>query len=161
MPAGVLPELREQFRHRLSCRRVAQPRGDRRERLQDETPLAETRVRNDEAGLVDDQIAEQHEVQIERTRGTLKRPFAASRALDGLQGTKQVARGQPSASNRCGVQERGSGSVDWRRLVERRRDEIQQQAAQFDQRELEMRPAVTLVGAERDGAREAIATQST
>ena len=71
----------------LSRHRIDPVRGDLGERLEDEPALPEARVRHDEPGLVDDRVAIQNQVEIERARRPGVRPTrgrsaAPSRATD-------------------------------------------------------------------------------
>ena len=74
------------------------------ERFEDEPPLAEPGMRNDESRLVDDAVAEQDEIEIERPRGIRERAFAPTLVLDREQAVQQNACRQPGLPYRRRIQ---------------------------------------------------------
>ena len=61
------------------------------ERLEDEAPLVEKRVRDGEPGLVDHLVAVEEEVEVERPRAVLAGdPDAAEALLDGEQAVEEL-----------------------------------------------------------------------
>ena len=76
------------------CHRIAQLGRDLRERLQHETPLAEPRMRHDQSRLVNDLLAKQDQIQIERPRRVRIRALPPPLALDREQGVQQRPRRQ-------------------------------------------------------------------
>src|SRR5436190_2078520 len=92
------------------------------ERLEDEAPLVEKRVRDGEPGLVDHLVAVEEEVEVERPRAVLAGdPDAAEALLDGEQAVEELARGQRRLELEGAVEEgRLSADADRLRLAEGR-----------------------------------------
>ena len=73
---------RQQLAHRPSRHRIAPVGCDLRQRLQHESPLPESRMRHDQIRRLDDVVAVQDQIQIERPWRTRVGPLAAESLLD-------------------------------------------------------------------------------
>ena len=104
--AGEGPSLqrREQLADGLPADRIPQVRCDFRQRLEHEAPLAESRMRHDQPGLVDHGLPKQDQIQIERPRRVRGRPLPPTLALDPEQGVQQRPRRQRRLPDGGGVQ---------------------------------------------------------
>src|SRR5439155_9328224 len=99
-------DLSQQVSNSQTRHRIDELRRDFRERTEHERALAESWMRHREAGLVDDAIPIQNEIEIERPRRAGERPLAAALALDRLQRFEELARGQAGLADDRAVQER-------------------------------------------------------
>lgn len=98
--------LLEKFSDGLPRRRILQVRSNFGERLEDEAALAETRVRHDQARLVERGITKQQEVEIQAAGSVRVGALAAPLLLDGQQRLEQVPRRHRCLPDRRGVQEK-------------------------------------------------------
>ena len=85
------------------------------QRLEHEAPFAEPRVRHGELRFVDQLLAEQDQVEVERPCRSGIRPLAPGIALDLLQRRQQLPRLEPGLSNGRCIQESRliAGHSDW------------------------------------------------
>ena len=72
-------------------------------------------MRHRQRRIVSHQIPKQHEIEIQRSCRSGKRPFAAALALDRQQDVEQLARGHRGFTDRGRIQERRllSRHIDW------------------------------------------------
>src|SRR5581483_9497130 len=103
--------------------------------------------------IVDDGVAVEDEIQIERAGGPRKRPLAPARSLDREQRLEQSFWREGRAADELAVQKIGLIARYGHRpgLHEPRQADAVEQPAQAAGRVLEMRLAVAEIAAERDG----------
>ena len=135
--------------------RIAQPRGNFSQGLEDESPLPEARVRDRQTGFVDDLIAKQHQIEVERPRRPGKRALPSTLGFYREQRIQQVFRRQVGFADRGRVQERRLLPLDSFRggFVGRRRANAPEERAQPPERERHMGLAVPEVRADRNGGK--------
>ena len=75
------------------------------QRLEDESAVAQSRMRNAQLGRVDDPVVEEQQVEIQRPLAPSDRPDAAELRFDLLQHAKQSKRVEGRLEQRRGVQE--------------------------------------------------------
>jgi hypothetical protein len=140
----VLLSILQQLNHRQPRDRIDQARRYRGKRLEDEPALAESRMRNDQAGLVDDGVTEQYQIQIERSRRVDEGTRAAARALDREQLVENLARRPRRLPHRRGIQEERLVADDTDRFgfVIVRDAQIVEEGAKTGNGEVEMRAPV-------------------
>ena len=109
-------------------------------------------MRDGQAVFVDDAVAEQDEIEIERAGGVLKRPLASALALDGQQQIEDLARGQRSGADGGGIQKLRLrlGDTDGFGIVVAGDAEIGDDSLETGDGVIEMGAAVAEVAAERD-----------
>ena len=83
-PYGLIAHGLQQDRQRHAARQ-AQPRIQLEQRLECEAPLGEPRMGHREAGVVDDLVPGEQDVEIARARAVAHGAHAAQLALDGQQ----------------------------------------------------------------------------
>jgi hypothetical protein len=117
-------EAREEFRDGQPGDRIAQIGSHGRQRLEDEPPLAEPRVRHAQPGLVEDVVPREDEIDVERAGRVRPRPRAPVRALDGVQRVEDFARAERAVADAGGVEERriGRGSRSLSRSLDQGRE---------------------------------------
>src|SRR6516165_3574260 len=125
---------------------------DLQERLKYEPALAKPRMRHDEPRFVDDGIAEQNQIEIERPRSVLKRTLASSLAFDGMQKGQELARRQRRVANAGRVQKRRLRVRDVHGLgvVVARHAQILNGFREAGDSEVEVRGAIAEIASERD-----------
>ena len=146
-------ELGDQFRNRLPRDGIAQARGDFSQWFQHESPPPESRVRHGQPRLVDNLIAKQHQIEIERPRRASKRALASPLGLDCQQGIQHASRRQLRFADHRRVEERRLLALDsfGFRFVGRRRADALKQSPQPRARERHVGFAIPEVRADRNG----------
>jgi len=145
-------ELVEQFRNRLPRGGIAQVRGDFSQWFQHESPLPEPRVRHAQPRLVDNLIAKQHQIEIERPGRARERALASPLGLDCEQGIQHASRRQLGFTDHRRVEERRLPALDsfGFRFVGRRRADAREQSPQPRARERHVGFAIPEVRADRN-----------
>ena len=113
-------EESQQLLHRSPGHGIAPVRRDLGQRLQHEPALAKSRMRHDERRrLVDDRVAIENQIQIQRPWRTRKRPLSPEISFDGEQRVEECPRAQRRLPHRRRVQKNRlrTGDADWRRVV--------------------------------------------
>ena len=94
----------QQRPHRQTCDRIDQVWCDLSERLQHEEALTKSSVRYCECAVIDDLVAVQNQVQIQRPRCIRVRPLTSSLGLDVLKRSEQIVGRQPRVADNGRVQ---------------------------------------------------------
>src|SRR5581483_10367258 len=107
-------------------------------------PFAKARVRQDEAGIVGNDVAEENQIEIERSSGVWIRALAAPVPLDCEETLEQLARRQSRDAGCSRVEERRSTGphVDGRGFEVGRNAEGREKFRELPDRIVEMRLAV-------------------
>jgi len=135
---------REQVGDGPASRRVHEGGADLRQRFQYEPTLSKARVRQDEAWIVGNDVAEENQVEIERSSGIWIWALAAAVPLDCQEALEQLARRQSGDAD-CGrVEEpRSAGPhVDGRGFDVGRNAKGREKLRELPDRIVEMRLAV-------------------
>src|SRR5262245_35359660 len=128
-------------------------RSDLGQRLEDEGPLAESRVRHDESGLVDDLATVEDQIEVERARRVPVGTLPPEALLDREESVQQGARRQRRGADDGRVQVPGlwRGSADRRSVVKGRGPNAAEERAELSDGARERRCAVAEIAAEGDG----------
>jgi len=112
-------QVQEQIGDRSPADRIDESGRDLGERLEHESPLAEARMRNGQAGLVQHGIPEENQIEVERARRVRVRPLTASRLLGRQQRLEQRSRRHRRLADRGRIQEQRlrTGDADGNRVV--------------------------------------------
>jgi DUF4097 and DUF4098 domain-containing protein YvlB len=155
-PRPATLSFRQQRGNGRSGPRVDQIRGNFREWLQHEPPLAESWVWHHQPRLVDHRIPIENQIEIERAgciRAGRPQPIAAPLLFDAEQDIEQLARRQQRSANRRGVEEQRLWTADAERrgLDVARHFELANHSLQAGDRMVEMPHSIPEVAAECDG----------
>jgi len=115
-------------------------------------------VRDAQVRLIDDGIAEQDQIEIERPRRTRVRPLAAGLIFDLLQRSQQLPRVEPAVAGDDRIQETRLmiGDADRIGFVNRRDLEVFEEFAEAAHGEIKMRAAVAKIRAESNSNNDSI-----
>ena len=147
-----LRQIVQQPPHRSPCDRITQIGCDLRERLEDEPPIAKTGVRDRHTRRVNNPIAVENQIEIERARRAWRRPRAAALALQCEQQLDELRRVEIRPSGDRGIQVRRLRvwNIDRIGFENRRRSEIGEMLSQSIERPTQVCATITEVGAERN-----------
>src|ERR1041385_4854123 len=113
-----MPQRGKQFGDGLASHWIDPVRRDFVERFEHELALAESRMRDDQVRHVDDGVAVENEIEIERARRVLVRMVAAEALFDGVQHVEDGGRRERRVANRRRVEKHRlrRGHADRRRF---------------------------------------------